>query len=123
MKHENYACSCKAQSLCIHNATCLPSTQLLICQQSSLTSGVTHENSSFLGRLDHRLVVAANSVADRDKLEFALIKHVSMICSKLQESFCQLVVVLLLLDSVVESRVAQVLFAIGNKELFKLYKM
>lgn len=64
------------------------------------------------------LVVASNLVTEHDKGK--VLKDVAMFRCHLEQVFCQLIVEPLLLDTVIETRVTQILFAIGNQEAFQL---
>lgn len=89
-------------------------------QNTRLSRCVAQNDSSLLGGLDVALVVAADAVSDGDEAKFVFVEAVSMICCKIQKPLCQSVVVLLLLQRVVQSRMAEVLFPIGNQEGFQL---
>lgn len=96
--------------------------QVVLRQEPRLACGVAHEDASFLGRLDVGLEVATDSVADRGEGELGSVKEVAVVRGKLEQSLGELVVVLLLLDGVVKGRVTEVLFPVGDEELFELGK-
>jgi hypothetical protein len=90
-------------------------------KDASFASGIAKNNTSLLGGLDVALVVAADAITDSDKSKFFVIEGISMICSKVQKSLCQAVIVMLLLDGIVQSRMTQVLFSIGNQKGLKFF--
>lgn len=94
--------------------------ELFRCYQAKLSCGIANDNSSFLHTLYIALVVATNAVSNCDKREVGLIKGVASLGSKLDHALGELVVVLLLLHGVVESRVAKVFFSVGNEKLLEL---
>ena len=93
--------------------------QLCWRKDSSFASGISKNNSAFLGGLDVALVVASNSVSDSHETELAFVKDIGMLCCKIEKALGKLVVVLLLLYRIVQSTVAQVFFSIGNEEGFQ----
>lgn len=88
-------------------------------EQSSLAGGITDDDAAFLGGLNVRLEVATDSVSYSYKGELGLVKDIAMFCRQLEQPFGETVVVLLLLDSVVEGRMAEVFFSVSNQEGFK----
>jgi hypothetical protein len=85
-------------------------------KDTSFAGGVAKNNTSLLGGLDVALVIAADAITDCDKRKFFFIEDISVICSKVQKSLCQAIIVLLLLNGVIQSRMPQVLFSIGNQK-------
>jgi hypothetical protein len=94
--------------------------QLFFGKESSFASGITDNDTAFLGRLNVGLEVTPDAISHRHKRKFFLVKDVAMLGSQLEESFREAIVVLLLLDRVVECRMSEVLFAIGNQKGFEL---
>jgi hypothetical protein len=94
--------------------------QIIVGQQASFASGVTNNDSSLLGRLDVGLEVAPDAISYSHERKGFFIEYVAIISSQLKESFCQLVVVLLLLNSVVKSRVTKIFFPVCNEKCFQL---
>lgn len=90
--------------------------------ESHLTSGIANDYASFLHTLYITLVVATDAVSNCDEREISFVKGVASLGSKLDHALSELVVVLLLLHGVVESRMAKVFFSVGNKKLLKLTK-
>jgi hypothetical protein len=113
---------CSAVDRLTHNGRFLSGRlfELIRGQETGFSSGISNDNASLLGGLDIRLEVASNAVADRDKRELDIIKDISMLGSQLQQALREPVVVLLLLDGVVESRMAEVFFPVGNEKGFQL---
>lgn len=94
--------------------------EVVLVQQSRLSCRIPHEDTPLLGGLDVRLVVATDAIADRNERELFLIKVVAVLRGDLQQPICESVVVLLLLDRVVESRVSKILFSVRNEEVLEL---
>lgn len=92
---------------------------LLIGQESCFSSSISHQNTPLLGRLNEGLVVTTNSVANRDKTKLCT-EHITMFGGEFQQAFGKSVVVLLLLQCIIESRIMQILFSIGDQELLEL---
>ena len=88
-------------------------------QESRLASGIANNDPSLLGRLHVGLEVTSDAVSDRNKVELLFIKDVSVFGSKFQQALSELVVVLLLLEGVVERRVAEVFLSIGHEKGFE----
>lgn len=76
--------------------------------------------SSFTRCLDIRLVIASNAIANRNKVKLLRVENVAVLFRKLNQSFRQHVVKLLLLDSIVARRELQVVVSIINQEAFQL---
>lgn len=72
--------------------------------------------------LNVRLVVASNSIANRNKVEFLGVKDVALFLGKLDQTLCQIVVKLFLLDGVVARRMLEVVISIFDQETFQLRK-
>jgi hypothetical protein len=94
--------------------------ELFRCNQPLLSGGIANDNSAFLHTLHVALVVAADAVSNCNKREVGVVKGISMLGGKLDHAFSELVVVLLLLHGVVESRMTEVFFSVGNEKLLKL---
>ena len=93
--------------------------QIFFRQESSLASRVSNNETTFLGRLDITLEIASNPISHRDKAKLGVIKDVAVFGCQFEQAFRELVIVLLLLDCVVESRVSKVLLSIGNQKGFQ----
>ena len=94
--------------------------QFLFIEQPRFSSGISHEHSALLGGLHVGFEVASDSIANSHVGKVARIKEVTMLSSQLKQFIGKPIVVLLLLDRVVESRVAEVLLAVRNQETFQL---
>lgn len=94
--------------------------ELVLRQKTRLASGIAEQDAALLGRLDKALVVASDSVADRDKVKVRLVKDIPVLRREFQKALRQAIVVRLLLDRVIERRVFEVLFTIGNEEMLEL---
>jgi len=66
------------------------------------------------------LVVTSNTIPDCNKVEARLVKDVIVSSCNLKQTFCETVVEVLLLSSVVESRMTKVFRAISDEEFLKL---
>lgn len=97
--------------------------KLIRGEESCLSSSVSDDNAPLFGRLDVGLEVATDPISNRYKAEFDVVEHVTMLCGQFQQTLCETVVVLLLLHSVVQGRVAEVLLSISNEESFELWKV
>jgi hypothetical protein len=97
--------------------------QVFFRQESGLASRVSNNEASLLGRLDITLEVASNTISNRDKAKLGLIKDVAVFGCQFEQAFRELVIVLLLLDGVVESRVSKVFLSVGNEKGFKFYRV
>ena len=71
-------------------------------------------------RLKIGLVIAPNLVTKHDKGK--VVKDIAMLGRQFQDLFRQFVVKLLLLDTVIQCGMPQVLVSIGNEKFFQLYK-
>jgi hypothetical protein len=91
-----------------------------VIEEARLSSSIAHQNSSLLGALNKALVVTSDAIAYRDEAKLSFIKHVAEFRRDFEKIICQAVVVLLLLERVVESRVAEVLFTIRDEILLEL---
>jgi len=100
--------------------TGLAGFKIVLREESGLPGGVPHEDAPLLGRLDKGLVVAADPVPDGDEVELGRVEDVTVLRRELEEPVRQSVVVLLLLDGVVEGRVAEVFLPVRYEELFEL---
>ncbi len=94
--------------------------KLFRCYQAKLSCGIANDHAPFLHALYIALVVATNAVSNCDKREVSLIKGIASLSSKLDHALGELVVILLLLHCIVESRVAKIFFSVGNEKLLKL---
>jgi hypothetical protein len=94
--------------------------EIIFGQKSGLASSVSHEDTALLGALNKALVVASDAITNRDKTELFFVKDVPVFRGEFQQLFREAIVVLLLLEGVVECRVAEILLAVGNEELLKL---
>lgn len=90
--------------------------------EAHFSSGIANYYASFLHTLYITLVVATDAVSNCDEREISFVKGVASLGGKLDHALSELVVVLLLLHGVVESRMAKVFFSVGNKKFFKLPK-
>jgi hypothetical protein len=88
--------------------------------QPLFPSGISNDHPAFFHTLHVALVVAADAVSNCNKREVSVVKGISMLGGKLDHALCELVVVLLLLHGVVESRMTEVFFSVGNEKLLKL---
>jgi len=82
--------------------------------------GVTHYNASFLRTLHVTLVVASNTIPDSNEVEARFVKDVIVSSCNLKQTFCEAVVEVLLLSSVVQSRMTKIFRAISNEEFLEL---
>ena len=92
----------------------------LLGQEAGLPGRVAHQYAALLGGLHVGLVVAPDPIPNGDKDKLLLIKDVPVLRCQFQKPFRETVIVLLLLDRVVESRMPKVLLPIENQELLKL---
>lgn len=92
--------------------------QLIGRQETRFSSSIANDDAPLLGRLDIRFEVASNPVSDRDEGKLNVVKDIAVLASQFQQTLRETIVVLLLLDSVVKSRMAQVFLSIGNEEGF-----
>jgi hypothetical protein len=90
------------------DASRLPGTALnvVLGEKTSLASGITNHDPSFFRGLHVGLEVTANAISDRDERECFVVKYIPVVGSQFQESFGELVVVVLLLNGVIESGMA-----------------
>jgi hypothetical protein len=91
-----------------------------VIQEARLSSRIAHQNPSLLGALNKALVVTSDAIAYRDEAKLSFIKHVAKLRRNFEKIICQAVVVLLLLERVVESRVAEVLLTIRDEKVLEL---
>jgi hypothetical protein len=96
--------------------------EIVFGQKAGLARGVAHEDPAFLVTLDKALVVASDTIAHIYKVEFFLVKDVTVFGGKFQQMFREAFVVQLLLEGVVERGVAKIILAVKNKKLFELLK-
>jgi len=89
-------------------------------EKTCLACSVSNNDAALLGRLHVGLEVATDAVTHRHKGKGFFVKDIAMLHSEFKEPLCEAVVVLLLLNSVVESRMPKVLFTIGNQKGFEL---
>jgi hypothetical protein len=94
--------------------------QVFLRQESCLARRVSHEDASFLGRLDIGLVIAAYAVTHSYKAKVGVIENVPVLRGEFEQAIGEAIVVLLLLGGVVESRVTEIIFAVCNEKLFEL---
>jgi hypothetical protein len=94
--------------------------QSFVIQEARLSSSIAHQNTSLLGALDKALVVTSDAIAYRDEAKLSFVKHVAELRRNFEKILCQMVVVLLLLERIVESRVAEVLLTIRDQKLLEL---
>ena len=88
--------------------------ELVLVNQTGATGGITNDDTLLLTALDEGLVEAADAIADNHKVKSPFVKDVTVFGCELDEAHGKLVVVVLLLDGVVESRVAEIFGTIGN---------
>ena len=94
--------------------------ELFRSYQPSFSCSIATYDPAFLHTLHVALVVATDAISDCDKREVSVVKGIAMLSSKLDHALSELVVVLLLLHSVVESRMSEVFFSVGYEKLLKL---
>ena len=94
--------------------------ELICLDKTSPLGGKSDDDPLLLPALNIALEVAADAVPDANKGEGLLVKDVAVRRSQIDEALGQFVVVRLLLDGVVECRVAQILVPIDNQEGFQL---
>lgn len=109
-----------SRTSCLHGGSIALRSNFSIGKKGRLASRVSHKDSSFLGGLYVGLVVTADTIPYRDKVEIFLVKDVPVFGRKLKQSIREVVIVLLLLYSVIQCRMSQIVFAISNEELFQL---
>ena len=91
-----------------HDATRLARAllQIIVGEETCFASSITNNHTSFLGGLNIGLEVTPNAVTYCDKREGFFVKYITVIGGKFKKPLGKLVVILLLLDCVVEGRVA-----------------
>ena len=97
--------------------------KIIFTEKSCLAGGISHSDSSLLGRLHITLEVASDSISHCDKVEFDIIKDIAVFSGEFQKLLGETVIVLLLLHSIVECRVAKVFFSVGYQERFQFYNI
>jgi hypothetical protein len=80
--------------------------QIFFREEACLACGISDNDAAFLRRLDVGLEVTPDAISHHGKRESFLVKDVAMLSGQLEEPFCETIVVLLLLDRVVECRMA-----------------
>lgn len=80
--------------------------QILFREEACLACGISDNDAAFLRRLDVGLEVTPDAISHHCKGESFLVKDVAMLGGQLEEPFRKAIVVLLLLDRVVECRMA-----------------
>jgi len=94
--------------------------EVIVGDQTGLAGRVANHDAALLQTLNVALVVATDPVADGNEGEFVFIERIAAVGGQLQKPFGEAVVVLLLLDGVVQGRVAKVLVTIGDEKLLEL---
>ena len=79
---------------------------IVLREQTCLASRIANHDTSFLGGLYVGLEVTPNAISNRYKRECLVVKYIPVVGSQFQESFGELVVVVLLLNGVIESGMA-----------------
>ena len=88
--------------------------ELVTTKQSCPPGCVAHNNAPLLGALDIGLKVASDAIPHSNEGEIPSIEDIPMLGSQLEEALGEAVVVPLLLDCIIEGRVAKIFFTIGN---------
>jgi hypothetical protein len=93
--------------------------EIFFRHEPRLASGISNNKTTFLGRLDIGLEITSNTISYRHKAKLGVIKDVPVFGSEFEQAFREFVIVLLLLDRLVESRVSKVFLSIGNQKGFQ----
>lgn len=103
----------RAHSILLWNGRIYTFLKLLLRYQSCFPCGIPDKNTSFLHTLNVGLVVASDPISNSSEREFSIVEAIATFGGQLDHTERETIVILLLLHSVVEGTVSEILVAIG----------